>query len=124
LGDEASNEGAEKVSEAASEPFAGKAVDEEVERAVDEGAEVGHVEKNVHCFARIVLQVLGQAEVELGDCVDFDPEENHPRNCVNQKDTDRRNTKSCLLLFHLSCKFARDVARVDSAKGITINMNK
>ena len=26
---------------------------------VDEGAEVGHVEKNVHCFARIVLQVLG-----------------------------------------------------------------
>ena len=35
LGDEASNEGAEKVSEAASEPFAGKAVDEEVDRAVE-----------------------------------------------------------------------------------------
>ena len=70
---------------------------------VDKGAEVGDIEKNVHCFARIVLQVLSlgwdwslivkvgahQAEVELGDCVDLNPEKNHPRNSVNQKDTDR-----------------------------------
>ena len=72
---------------------------------VDKGAEVGNVEKDVHCLAWIVLQVLGlcgidlellivnvngahQAEVKFCDCVDFYPEENHPWYRVHEKDTD------------------------------------
>ena len=71
---------------------------------VDQGAEVGNVEKDVHCLAWIVLQVLGlggidlelsnvkagahQAEVGFCDCVDFNPEEKDPRDCVHKKNTD------------------------------------
>ena len=47
----------------------------------------------------IVIVKAHQAEVELGDCVDFDPEENHPWNCVNQKDTDRLKVLCFILLI-------------------------
>ena len=47
----------------------------------------------------IVIVKAHQAEVELGDCVDFNPEENHPWNCVNQKDTDRLKVLCFILLI-------------------------